>query len=318
MPFTVCRLTTTLALLLLGAVVTQATAKEAPERPAAPAEAASTPAKAPRSDAEVIKSIDARIKQGWSDAAVSPSSHATDGEWCRRLYLDVLGRIPSLEEVTSFTKDRDRDKRAKLVDRLLANDDTKDRYLEEYARNWATIWSNLLIGRTGGMDRRSLIDRDGMQQYLRRSFERNKPYDRFVFELVSADGVNKPGEEDYNGAVNYLVEKLDEDGVQATAHVSRLFLGVQVQCTQCHNHPFNSWKQDQFWGMNAFFRQVRPLRTREGRDVVSVRLADEDFAGSSRDPKDATVSYELRNGVLAAVPPKFIDGTESNPGCSVG
>lgn len=314
MPATASRLA--LAILSLTTLLAWSVveAKEAPERPKAPA--ADQPANslgAARSDDEVIKSIDARIKQGWTDADISPSQRATDGEWCRRVYLDVLGRIPSLDEITAFLKDRDRDKRAKLVDRLLTNDDTEDRYLEQYARNWATIWSNLLIGRTGGMDNRSLIDREGMQQYLRRSFERNKPYDRFVFELVSADGVNKPGEEDYNGAVNYLVEKLDEDGVQATAHVSRLFLGVQVQCTQCHNHPFNTGKQDQFWGMNAFFRQTRSLRTREGRNVVSVRLADQDYAGSSGDPKDATVSYELRNGVLVAVRPTFINGTEINP-----
>lgn len=272
-----------------------------------------SPAVESKSDDEIIAFIDEQIRAGWQDAGIRPSEQATDSEWCRRVFLDLLGRIPTVEESTAFLSDRSPHKKAELVDRLLALSEESDQYLEEYARNWSTIWSNLLIGRTGGMDRRSLVNREGMHQYLRRSLLRNKPYDRFVYELVSATGVNTPGEEDYNGAVNFLLDKLDDNAVQATAQTARLFLGQQVQCTQCHNHPFNNYKQDQFWGLNAFFRQTRALRTFEGRDVVSVRLANEDFPGELRDPKNAAIFYELRNGIVQSVYPTFIDGTKINP-----
>jgi hypothetical protein len=85
-----------------------------------------------------------------------------------------------------------------------------------------------------------------------------------------------------------------------------------VQCTQCHNHPFNDWKQDQFWSMNAFFRQTTSDATRKGRDIYSVRLMDKDFAGEGGDGKEAEVYYELRNGVLQVAYPRFVDGTVIN------
>ncbi|MEZ6076416.1 MAG: DUF1549 domain-containing protein [Pirellulaceae bacterium] len=82
-----------------------------------------------------------------------------------------------------------------------------------------------------------------------------------VFELVTATGATKPGEENFNGATNFLAEKVnDENGTLATSATSRIFLGMQVQCTQCHNHPFNQWKQQKFWEFNSFFRQTRALR----------------------------------------------------------
>jgi hypothetical protein len=107
-----------------------------------------------------------------------------------------------------------------------------DEYLEEYARNWTTIWTNVLIGRTGGMEDRSLTNRPGMQQYLRRCFQRNKPYDKMVYELITATGSTTPGRDDFNGAANFLVMKYEEKAAQATAKTSQIFLGLQVQCTQ--------------------------------------------------------------------------------------
>jgi hypothetical protein len=197
------------------------------------------------SDADIISFINAQIHQGWTDAKVTPSPVATDGEWCRRLYLDLLGRIPTVDEANSFIADKSKTKRQALVDRLLDS----DKYIEEYARNWTTIWTNLLVGRPPAQrDRRQMVNRDGMQQWLRRSFLKNKGYDTMVYELVSATGNNTPGEEDYNGAVNFLLDNLQENAATATAKTARYFLGLQVQCTQCHNHPFNEWKQNQSGG----------------------------------------------------------------------
>jgi len=276
-------------------------------RAAAPGDPQADLGSSTATDADVVAFIDAQIRQGWNDNKLRPSSEATDGEWCRRVYLDVLGRIPSVEELLRFERDRSKNKKASLVETLLDSDE----YVEEYARNATTKWSNLLIGRAAARpDRRSMVNRAGMQQYLRRAFLENKPYDRLAYELISAQGVSTPGDPEYNGAVNFLLGNLQENATTATAKTARYFLGLQVQCTQCHNHPFNDWKQNQFWELNAFFRQTRGIPTREGRMVASARLIDEDFAGESRrDPRKAEIYYELRNGYMQAAYPKFVDGT---------
>ncbi len=261
------------------------------------------------SQPEQVVAIDKAIEQNWADYEIRPSGIVDDGKWCRRVYLDIIGRIPSLEELNAFLDSRDRDKRRALVQTLLYD----DKYTEEYARNWSTIWANVLIGRSGGTDRRSLTNRDGMLKYLRDSFALNKPYNQMVYELVAAEGSTKPGTENFNGAVNFLADKVNEEnGVLATSSVSRVFLGQQVQCTQCHNHPFNQWKQQKFWEFNAFFRQTRALRRYvDGtRDIDHVELVNEDTAGEGGDPEDAMIFYELRNGLTKVAYPVFIDGQE--------
>ena len=256
-----------------------------------------------------VKVINQEIRQVWTDHQLVAAPAATDGEWCRRVYLDILGRIPSVDELKEYVANKEPQKKAKLVSTLL-ND---DRYVEEYARNWTTIWTNLLIGRNGGNEPRSLTSRPGMQKYLRDSFARNKPYDKMVYELVTATGSTTPGGENFNGAVNFYVMKLDENAAQATAQTAKLFLGLQVQCTQCHNHPFNEWKQRKFWEFNAFFRQTRALRkfVPGTRDVDSAELVNQDFSGEgAANPEEAIIFYELRNGNLESAFPVFVDGTE--------
>ncbi len=228
------------------------------------------------------------IAQSWKDYELTPSAVEEDWKWCRRVYLDILGRIPSFQELEAFAKDKDKNRREKLVNSLLHD----DRFTEEYATNWSTIWTNILIGRNGGMEERSLTNREGLEKYLRDSFARNKPYDQLVYELVTATGASKPGAENFNGAVNYLAMKVnEEDATQATASVSRTFLGLQVQCTQCHDHPFNEWKQRKFWELNAFFRQSRALRrfVPGTNDVDYIELVNEDFAGDSGNAQEAEI-----------------------------
>jgi hypothetical protein len=255
-----------------------------------------------------VKMINDTIEQGWRDFEIRPASEADDATWCRRVFLDVVGRVPDQTELSEFVSAKGKDKRAALVDTLLHD----DKYTEEYASHWSTVWTNILIGQSGGNGRDSMISRAGMQKYLRDSFARNKSYDRIVFDLVTATGSTKPGTENFNGAVNFLVDKVNEEkGVLATSSTSRIFLGQQVQCTQCHNHPFNQWKQQMFWEFNSFFRQTRSLRRFvEGtRDVDHAELIDEDFAGEANDPEDALVFYELRNGLTRVAYPVFTDGT---------
>jgi hypothetical protein len=256
-----------------------------------------------------VKYINEQIAAGWADAGLQPSAAATDGEWCRRVHLDVIGRIPTTEELQRFLTNSSPSKRPELVGRLLGEE-----YVDEYARNWTDVWTTVLIGRDTGNER---VSRPGMRQYLRRAFSKNIPYDRFMEELVTATGANanRKDVDGFNGAANFLSGKLEEMGVenavQATAKTAQIFLGLQVQCTQCHNHPFNKGKQNQFWEMNAFFRQTRALRRFDGsRDIQWVELVDEDWAGEGGNPQEAELYYELRNGLMKVAYPVFVDGTE--------
>lgn len=315
-----------------GAVVTSPPPVIEPpiEKPKAPGRM-SVPqiASGSRTDEEIVAEINGLVRARWTVEGIKPAVAASEAEWCRRVYLDVVGRVPTLEETSRYLAQRGPQKRARLIDRLL-NSDTG---VEEYARNWTNIWSSLLIGRTSQAE--SVINREGMQQYLRRALLRNKPYDELVGELVSAEGVNTPGAEGFNGAVNFVLGNLDVNGVPVTAKTARLFLGVQVQCTQCHNHPFNDWKQGRFWELNAFFRQtkaigdvavvdgsaassdpsseatVSPDAAPRRANAIAARVADVDFygEGDARDD-DAEIYYEERSGRLKAAYPVFFDGTE--------
>ena len=148
-----------------------------------------------------VKEINRLVKEMWTAYEIEPVQPAEDYEWCRRIYLDLLGRIPTVDELQEFTNNKSEDRYEQLVDKLLDHDD----YTEEYSRNWTTIWTNLLIGRTGGNNNNSMINRAGMQKYLRDSFARNKPYDRMVSELVTATGNVAPDAESFNGATNFLI-----------------------------------------------------------------------------------------------------------------
>ena len=109
--------------------------------------------------------INELIRQGWTEHGLSPSPPASDSEWCRRVYLDVLGRIPSVAELDAFLRDRTGQRKLNLVNRLLGEGPVKtdedrklnEHYTTEYARNWTTIWTNILIGRNGGNEERTLI-----------------------------------------------------------------------------------------------------------------------------------------------------------------
>jgi hypothetical protein len=177
------------------------------------------------SDAEVIASIDRAIRQRWSAATITPSARATESEWLRRVFLSVVGRIPKLEEVEAFLADRSPKKREVVVDQLL----TSTQYADELARNLTNVYTEALLGHTAGDLATDKTNRAGMQQYLRRSFLENKSYDKLTTELLTASGSTNPDAEDFNGATNFLADKLDASGVQATVKTTEIFLGEQVQ-----------------------------------------------------------------------------------------
>jgi hypothetical protein len=281
-------------------------------------------------DREIIARIDELVGEQLAAHDVRPAPPATDAEWVRRLYLDLVGRIPTVEELDAFAALPRSSARRTLVDRLLGRE-----YEDEYARYWANVWANTLIGRTGGREPNSPTSRSGLLSYLGDSLRANKPYDRMTAELLTATGDAQPSGEQFNGAVNFLIGKLDDNAVQAAAKTAQVFLGMSVQCTQCHNHPFNEYRQNQFWELDAFFRQARVERdSMGGGRSRAARLVDVDFGGEGRmagvdsrreiflemqdgklvdrdlaSSRAAPIFYELRNGQVQAAYPAFVDGT---------
>lgn len=236
----------------------------------------------------LIKYIDGQIQQSWKDNEVTPSEVAEDTEWLRRVYLDIVGHIPPQDAISAFLADRDPAKRSKVIDNLLDHPD--------YVRNWTTVWTNNLIGRR--TPRR--VSRSGLQKFLREAFGKNRPWNEVVFDLVTGEG-----HFEREGAVNFLLAQMqnNDDGVQATAKTTRLFMGIQVQCTQCHNHPFNDWKQDQFWQFNSFFRQMRKVDHRK-YDPKSGRMVDDYSELVSRD-YSGPVYFEKRSGLMQVAYPQY-------------
>jgi len=229
---------------------------------------------------DLVALIDEQIRQSWEDAEVTPSPRADDAEWLRRVSLDIVGHIPTAERVRTFLADTRPDKRAIVVDELL--DD------EDYVRNWTTIWTNLTIGRSNPRQ----VNRPALQKFLRESFARNRGWNEIVTEFISANGSYEE-----NGATNFLLAHLNNQAVPATAITAKLFLGLQLQCMQCHDHPFTDETQDQFWAFNSFFQQVQVQSAPVGNDRMDVRLTD---AGSF-----GPTTYETRNGVMKATYPGF-------------
>ena len=250
----------------------------------------------------IIKFVNHELSTSWQAASLSPSPTATDAEWCRRVYLRLLGRIPTKQELDAFASSKPSvDKRTALVEKLL-ND---KQYVEEYARHWTTIWTNLLIGRRGGIGKGDLANREGLQKYLGDVFQQNRPYDQMAYELISATGSNTPGTEDYNGAVNFMLASMSDQATLATARTSRIFLGKQLQCVQCHKHPTNNWAQQNFWEMNAFFRQLHVVKDKQSN--VN-RLVNQDFVGKQGDPNDAEIYYGQLDGSMSVAYPRFLGG----------
>jgi len=246
----------------------------------------------------VIEFINAKIRQGWTDNEVTPSPVAEDSEWLRRVYLDIVGHIPPMDAVDAFMKDKDKSKHAKVVEKLL--DDPG------YVRNFTTVWTNNCIGQQTPR----FVSRAGMEKFFREAFGRNRPWKDVVYDIVAADGHYEE-----NGAVNYLLAQMqdNDDGVQATAMTARLFLGLQVQCTQCHNHPFNDWKQDQFWQFNSFFRQAEKREHRKFNPQTG--QMEDDYAEVVFRDFEGPVYYEKRNGAMQVAFPIY-EGQEIDAGAS--
>ena len=297
--------------MLVALSASAASCSSGPPSPPAASPPLTTSAAAAPAPADIVGRVDALIEAEWKAAGVSPAKPATDAQFLRRAYLDLAGTLPPPEIVTAFLADPSPDKRARAVDVLLSS--------PHFADRWATYWEDVLI-RDGAKGK--LVDRAAFRAFLRARFAENAPWDQVVRELVSASGKSSPGgparerrmaaendaveaeAEGVNGAANWLVQYRGraEDLAGAT---SRHFLGVQIQCAQCHDHKTEQWTTEDFRRFAAAFARTRikPGEEKEKGMARTFEVVDVKRARAGRMATD-----EAR--AIASMTPTALDGTE--------
>ncbi len=182
--------------------------------------------------------IDALLAQDWQTQKLTRNPTASDETFVRRLYLDVVGRIPTLEEAQSFLSSKDEHKRAKLIDQLLAS--------EGYTSHLFHFWADILRVQSRANGGQGEMTSKPYLEHVKKRIRENLPYDQFVRELLTAQG--KVWD---NPAIGYYMRDLGMP-LDNLSNTARIFLGTRIECAQCHNHPFDKWTQMQFYQMAAF------------------------------------------------------------------
>ncbi|MCE9527679.1 MAG: DUF1549 and DUF1553 domain-containing protein [Planctomycetales bacterium] len=182
--------------------------------------------------------IDEHVWTKLQSMSITPSETCDDATFLRRAHVDLIGRLPTPDEVRKFLADGGGDKRERLVDALLQR--------PEFADHWANKWADLLRPNPYHVGIKATFNYD---QWIRDSFRQNKPMDQFARELITAQGSTWK-----NGASVLFRDRRQPEEI--TTLVSQLFLGIRLDCAKCHHHPFEKWGQDDFYSFAAFFARV--------------------------------------------------------------
>ena len=185
------------------------------------------------------------MDQFLTDSKAPPATPTSDVEFVRRIYLDVTGKLPTSEQTYHFVMNSDGTKRPRLIDRLLSS--------PEYAENWARYWRDVVQYRATNEN----LGRIGLaefEEWLSEQIAANRPWDEVARAMIATTGRN-----DENGAVAFALAH-ETQPVEVAGEVSRIFLGVQIQCAQCHDHPNDSWKRQQFHEFASFFAGAKGKR----------------------------------------------------------
>jgi hypothetical protein len=234
-----------------------------------------------RLDASALaRQIDRAILERLVADKVTPAPLADDAEFLRRAYLDITGVIPPADKVVAFLDSKQTDKRARLIDELLAS--------PAYGRHMADVWQELLMAQqdllTQGLQLQPLAD------WFARDFNANTPWDQQVTELLTSTGT-----QEQSGANTFYLGHRSPDRVTDT--VCRTLLGIQLQCAQCHDHPYTGWKRTEYWGMAAFFAKVDDGAPKKLSKGPTPRIVEASTVLKKRLPDSALV-----------LPPKFLEG----------
>ena len=196
--------------------------------------------------------IDEHLHAKLQKLRINPSDVCSDQEFLRRATLDITGLLPTVEEYQKFIDDDDPKKRAKLVDDLLERDD--------FVEMWVMKWAELLTIRTQN-NRVSYKSTLRYHEWLRDEISQNVPIDQLVQKLLASQGGTM-----VNPSTNYYL--VERSTLKISENVAQVFMGMRIQCAQCHNHPFDRWTMDDYYGFAAFFSQIGRKRAEDPREYI--------------------------------------------------
>jgi hypothetical protein len=212
------------------------------------------PVKSARDAQALTARVDAVLAARWAEAKVRPAAVADDGEFLRRVSLDLIGKIPTAAETRDFLDDPNTGKRLALVERLLEG--------PAYTTRATEIWRRLFLPEADTEDQARQVA-GNFEAWLRKKVIEDAGYDRIVREILTAKLKGRNDDFpvgalrlDPSPAAYYVAKEGKPENI--AAGVARVFLGIRLECAQCHNHPFASWKREQFWSLAAFFAEVPP------------------------------------------------------------
>jgi hypothetical protein len=201
--------------------------------------------------------IDTHVNENLHKLRILPSGICTDEEYIRRAFIDVVGVYPKPEDVRKFLADANPKKREALIDELTQR--------KEFTEVWVMKWAELLQIRSGipGNNNQPPFYKNALLYYnwLSERIAKNIPLNEIVIELLSASGGTVS-----NPAVNFYQTELDQ--LKLTENVAQVFMGMRIQCAQCHNHPFDRWTMDDYYGFKAFFSQIGRKNTDDPQEVI--------------------------------------------------
>ena len=230
--------------------------------------------------------IDREVSAAWKAQKVTPAAKSTDAEFLRRVYLDLIGLPPTYDETNQFLADTHAKKREKLIDALAAR--------PEFATAQANVWDLALFGRHPG-NFSDTYRRPAFQKWLTKQFADGITYDKWVKELLLAE---QPGSE------MFMVQFRNAPD-EATVAVTRIFLGTQLQCAKCHDHPFDAWTQKDFYGMSGFFVRLVVQDANGPNNTRTFSIGEKGsgevlFAGNAKELKPGQKGDPIK--------PKFLGG----------
>ncbi len=250
------------------------------------------------------------LRSAWEKQSVTPSAPVDDATFLRRLTLDLWGVLPAPTEIDVFVKESAADKRVRQIDRMLAD--------PRFAERFAVVWTDILLGEAAPRDG---VDRASFRSWLKQRMLDRTPWNVMTREIIAGSGTNSPGgtikeraiashapvaeayQPDVHGHVNYLLQ-FKNNVENLTGKTSRAFLGIQIQCAQCHDHKTEAWTMDQFQGLAASFIQTRGVPV-EKRDKGEMRVLE------VKDTPRAKLGPKATEGMraIAKVAPRALDGT---------
>jgi hypothetical protein len=236
--------------------------------------------------------IDQLIAKELEHSKVQPAPLTTDEQFIRRVSLDLIGQLPTPADVTNFVADKDSKKRAKLIDKLLESD--------QFARHWARYWRDVIGAKV--TDRRAFLAARNFERWMTEQLNANKSWGEITRTILTAEGGVRFDDPEKNGESFFLLSHFGGEAANdRAAETSRVFLGIQIRCCQCHDHPFDQWKQVQFHELAGYFARLRERPVREGMKTVGFELIS-----TPRGEHEMAVKNNPNNMQVAH--PRFLDG----------